>query len=234
MPTIACPTPHRASRFPVTGSCYGTRGQKGKRRCGAREREHVLLAGSRQPRLMVRVPAVLRALTLSSPHSKKICMNAHITHTDPSVQTATLSTVANNLDRLHALATARIFSHMAQSMRSGDVSFSQVTVLFRLYGQGPQRIADLAAAAHLSQCAASRLVSRLEQEGLVVKQQCVNRRERHISLTPVGISFLKQLQQQTATAYKDLLSHIPAHLIQQLLQGLEAIMPFLSPHELSS
>jgi len=161
-------------------------------------------------------------------------MNAHIKHDDPSVQTATLSNAANNLDRLHALASARIFSHMAQSMRSGDVSFSQVTVLFRLYGQGPQRIADLAAAAHLSQCAASRLVSRLEQEGLVVKQQCVNRRERHISLTPVGISFLKQLQQQTATAYKDLLSHIPGHLIQQLSQGLEAIMPFLSPHELSS
>lgn len=162
-------------------------------------------------------------------------MNAHIEPGNDSGQLSDISKLAYNLDRLHALASARIFSHMAQSMRSGDVSFSQVTVLFKLYGQGPQRIADLAAGAHLSQCAASRLVSRLEQEGLVEKQQnLANRRERRISLTPAGLVFLKQLQQQTAAAYENLLRHVPPQLIQQLSTDFDALMPFLPPHELAT
>lgn len=162
-------------------------------------------------------------------------MNAYIDPSDNPDASSVLAPLGRHFDHLHSLVAARIFSHMARSMHSVDVSFSQINALFGLYSHGAQRIADLAAAAHLSHCAASRLVSRLEQEGLVRKQyNPANRRERWIHLTPAGIAYLRKLQQETANAYADALQDVPPALAKQLLEVLDGIVPFLPPHELSA
>jgi len=156
-------------------------------------------------------------------------MDAYVDEGNELSQAARLHRLAGCLDQLHGLAAARIFNQMARSMRSGDVSFSQIDALFRLLDHGPQRIADLARAGGLSHCAMSRLVSRLVREGLAQKRANeANRRERLISLTPAGARFLDDLRRNTAAAYAGLLTDVPPERADRLLSALEEILPHLS------
>ncbi|OIO00600.1 MAG: hypothetical protein AUJ49_09590 [Desulfovibrionaceae bacterium CG1_02_65_16] len=153
-------------------------------------------------------------------------MDAYIEHGNSAE--GELPRLGRCMDRMHSLAAAQIFSHMAGSMRSGDISFSQINVLFWLYGHGPQRIADLAQATRLSHCAMSRLVSRLESDGLASKQEnAANRRERLIGLTPGGLDFLRDLQRNTAAAYENVFTGVPPELRGELLAVLERLLPLL-------
>lgn len=159
-------------------------------------------------------------------------MDAHIDTRRGEAEAGRPTRLGCCFDQLHGLAEARIFTHMARFMRSGEVSFSQINVLFRLYGQGPQRIADLARGASLSHCAMSRLVGRLVEEGLAQKQQnSENRRERLVSLTPAGGRFLDELRRNTAAAYESLFTAVPPGLVGRLLAVLEDILPHLPTPE---
>lgn len=159
-------------------------------------------------------------------------MNAYVGTRRSEAEACCPTRLGSCFDHLHGLAEARIFTHMARFMRSGEVSFSQINVLFRLSGQGPQRIADLACGASLSHCAMSRLVGRLVEEGLAQKQQnSANRRERLVSLTPAGGRFLDELRRNTATAYESLFAAVPPKLVGRLLAALEDILPHLPTPE---
>lgn len=161
-------------------------------------------------------------------------MNAHIEPDNDSGNASVTTRLGWHCDHLHSLAASRIFAHLARSMHSVEVSFSQIHTLFCLYNHGSQRIVDLAAQAHLSQCAASRLVSALVQAGLVEKVcNDANRRERLIRLTPAGLAYLKDLQQKTASAYEDVFQVVPRPLAQRLADILDEIMPLLPPPELA-
>lgn len=161
-------------------------------------------------------------------------MNAHIENDNDAAPAEVLARLGRHCDHLHSLAAAQVFSHMARSMHSVDVSFSQINALFRLYSHGPQRIADLAAGAHLSQCAASRLVERLVGEGLVEKEtNRENRREKLVRLSASGLAYLKDLQQKTAAAYEGILRALPPPLAARLLAVLEEVSVFLPPPELA-
>ncbi|MFU2208472.1 MarR family winged helix-turn-helix transcriptional regulator [Solidesulfovibrio sp. C21] len=162
-------------------------------------------------------------------------MVAYVRSDNAGGPSATLARLGRDFDLLHSLAAAQVFSHMALSMHSVDLSFSQINALFRLYGHGPQRIADLAAGAHVSQCAASRLVERLVAEGLVEKQTNLeNRREKLVRLSAAGLAYLQDLQQKTAAAYESILQALPPPLAQRLLDVLEEIIPHLPPAQLVS
>lgn len=161
-------------------------------------------------------------------------MEAHIEATQGDAAATVRAKLGRYCDHLHSLAAAQIFSQLGRSMRSGDVSFSQVNSLFRLYRHGPQRIGDLAAGVGVSPCAASRLVSQLVAEGLAAKQpNPASRRERLIRLTPDGLAFLKDLQRQTAAAYENVFQDVPPDLAGRLAGILEKILPILPPPELA-
>lgn len=159
-------------------------------------------------------------------------MTAHVQHAKACAETDALSRLGWCFDRLHSLAAAQVFNHMVSAMRSGDVSFSQVNALFRLYAHGPQRIGDLARAVRLSPCATSRLVTRLADEGLVEKRRNEeNRREKRIVLTAAGLKFLDDLERNTADAYRNIFAGVPPELNGRLLDLLEAILPQLPSPE---
>jgi DNA-binding MarR family transcriptional regulator len=70
-----------------------------------------------------------------------------------------------------------------------DLGVSEYEVLERLAepGRGDQRMQELADAVHLSQSALSRVVGRLEAEGLVTRGMCPeDRRGIYACLTPAG------------------------------------------------
>jgi DNA-binding MarR family transcriptional regulator len=71
------------------------------------------------------------------------------------------------------------------------ISVSDFEVLQQLYGAAPKhsmRMHELAEHVHLSQSALSRLIARLEQDGLVERTMCVDdRRSVFTTITPAGI-----------------------------------------------
>ncbi|EGB14434.1 regulatory protein MarR [Pseudodesulfovibrio mercurii] len=161
-----------------------------------------------------------------------MCMDAYI-ESQESGQPEDIARLGRSFDHLHSLAAAQIFTSMARSMHTSDITFSQLNALFRLYTHGPQRIADLAEGAHLSHCATSRLISRLAKEGQVDKQpNAQNRRERLISLTPEGLAFLRSLKLNTTAAYENLFRTLPSSLTDRLQAVLDDILPLLPPPEM--
>lgn len=160
-----------------------------------------------------------------------MCRHAHknLSHSAAADELSP-GTIGHMFDRLHGLAADQVFSHMSRTMHAVDLSFSQLTTLFRLYRHGPQRIGDLAKAVNLSPCATSRLVARLVTENMVAKHPNPdNKRERLVCLLPAGQDYIKELQHCTAAAYEALFCRVPAELRAKLLHVLEETSTYL-PH----
>ncbi len=123
---------------------------------------------------------------------------------------------------------------MAQVMHAVDLSFSQLSTLFRLSRHGSLRIGDLAQGAHLSPCATSRFVARLVTDGLVEKHpNPENRRERLVVLTEQGSAYLERLRRCSAQAYDDLFLNVPSDLKERLLDTFAELKPLI-PQERSA
>lgn len=132
------------------------------------------------------------------------------------------------LDHLHGLAAAPVFQRMATTLRDGDMSFSQLNTLYRLYRNGPQTIAEIAKGAAISQNAASRMVEGLVQGGLVERHEVQSdRRQKRVELTLAGVERLQDLQIFTVNTYAELLAQVPASALRHLIEALEEVGEYL-------
>lgn len=137
------------------------------------------------------------------------------------------------LEYLHSIASAPMFQHMAHALRGGEMSFSQLNAIYLLYRDGPQTIADLAKGVGLSHNAASRMVERLVQGGLVLRNEVASdRRQKRVELTAAGIERLRDLQTTTAAAYAALLAGLPEPLLRRFGETLDELGPHLPVHPL--
>lgn len=138
-----------------------------------------------------------------------------------------------SLEHLHGLVMAEVFQHLAGALHGGEMTFSQLNALFRLYNTGPQTVAAVAKGADLSPAAASRMVERLVQAGLVERREdTVDRRQKRIEVTAEGIARLRTLQRVTADTYRSLLSEAPEEKLKDLATALAAMRPLLPSHPL--
>jgi DNA-binding MarR family transcriptional regulator len=84
---------------------------------------------------------------------------------------------------------------------SSRVSRAQVSVLRVLRDEGPRRISELADAEHVAQPTITKLVARLEQEGLVTRvADPDDGRAVLVGLTPVGREQLRKMSAAAAAA----------------------------------
>lgn len=135
------------------------------------------------------------------------------------------------LEYLHSLASPAAFQRMAHALRDGEMSFSQLNALYQLHHEGPQTIADIARWVNLSHNAASRMVDRLVQGGLVERNEVpTDRRQKRVELTQAGIDWLYVLQTTTANSYAALLAQIPAAELDRLAEVLERVNAYLPAH----
>jgi DNA-binding MarR family transcriptional regulator len=84
---------------------------------------------------------------------------------------------------------ARIHGALERALKEHDLGVSEFEVLERLAVDGGQerRMHDLGQAVHLSQSALSRVVARLEQDGLVTRGLCPeDRRGIYVHITDAG------------------------------------------------
>jgi DNA-binding MarR family transcriptional regulator len=85
---------------------------------------------------------------------------------------------------------ARAHCALERALKAHDLGVSEYEVLERLVGDPPEhkrRMQDLGEAVHLSQSALSRVVGRLEQDGLATRGICPqDRRGIYVSITDAG------------------------------------------------
>lgn len=102
-----------------------------------------------------------------------------------------VSSETDLVDAYRALLSqhARITCAMDRELKAHDLGMSEFEVLERLYTQGckKRRVQELADAVHLSQSALSRVIGRLEKDGLVFRAMCAeDRRGIFVELTDEG------------------------------------------------
>jgi DNA-binding MarR family transcriptional regulator len=156
------------------------------------------------------------------------------THSHPSVNATTgLKDVSLSLEHLHGLVMGEVFQYLAGALHGGEMTFSQLNTLYRLYRNGPQTVAAVAGGADLSPTAASRMVERLVQAGLVERRENkTDRRQKHIEVTADGIERLKDMQATTMAVYSSLLAKAPGETLGKLATALAGLAPYLPSHPL--
>jgi len=144
-----------------------------------------------------------------------------------------LTHLGRAFDLLHGIVDNHVFMRMSTALRGGEFSFTQLNALYRLYRFGPQTIAELARGVVLSQTAASRMVERLVQNGLVERNEVpTDRRQKLVELTEAGTARLEDLQAFTVRMYAGLLEPLPQELRNRLAAVLADMRPYLPTHPL--
>ena len=96
------------------------------------------------------------------------------------------------VDRWHELlaAHARVHGSLERALKPHELGVSEYEVLERLAGEEfkeQRRMQELGEALHLSQSALSRVVGRLEKDGLAERGMCAHdRRGIYVCITPAG------------------------------------------------
>lgn len=91
------------------------------------------------------------------------------------------------------LATSHSMQALIRSIKASGLSMPQFSVLMRLHYRGPCEVADIGVQLGITAAAASQLVDRLVQCGLLNRvEDSHDRRVRQISLTESGQALVKQ------------------------------------------
>lgn len=78
-------------------------------------------------------------------------------------------------------------------MRNSGLSMPQVSALYRLYYQGQCGVTDIAGHLDVSSAAASQMIERLVQQGLLERSEDPNdRRAKQIALSPAGRALMEE------------------------------------------
>jgi DNA-binding MarR family transcriptional regulator len=147
----------------------------------------------------------------------------------------TATELGTRLDHLHGLVASEVLQHMACALHGAEMSFSQLNTIIRLQSNGAQTIAQLADGADLTHNAASRMVERLTQSGLVERREdAADRRQKQVEITKKGIKRLQDLQAATVSAYADLFVGVPSPVVERLAAALAEARAYLPAHPLSA
>jgi len=127
-------------------------------------------------------------------------------------------------DELQPLAVRLARLLFQEGAGSSRVSRAQVSVLRVLRDEGPRRIGELADAEHVAQPTITKLVVRLEQEGLVTRvSDPDDGRAVLVGLTPAGREQLRKMSAAAATALTRRLEALDAGDRAALTNALPAL-----------
>lgn len=130
--------------------------------------------------------------------------------------------------RHQAYVNAYMYHTEQQDMDHLNMSYRQMGVLFQLRALGVQSVSELAAAVHLTLPAASHLLERLVQRGLIQRSENPHdRRQKQVALTDQGLQFLTDLELGGARAYTRLLQDVPSGILRKLYRCFQQLAPYL-------
>lgn len=132
--------------------------------------------------------------------------------------------VAPELSSRLRLAIARLSRRLRQEATSGDVSPSQLSALATVERLGPLTLGDLAARERVQPPTMTRIVTLLDEAGLVTREvDAGDRRVARVRITPAGARYLeKHRTRKNAYLAKRLRDLTPEEVAR-----LEAAVPIL-------
>ena len=111
-------------------------------------------------------------------------------------------------------------------MRDHDLSYSQISVLYRIHHHGPADIVSLSRELQISKAGAGQLIDRMIQAGwLISKPSPTDKRSKIITLTEEGRALVLSSQTASMDWIDEFINQIPATHKQEIIKG---IMPLIS------
>lgn len=138
--------------------------------------------------------------------------------------------LGQTMRRLHRHISSRVMGGMQDELQELDLSFSQMTALHHLRAHSPATVTLLSESTRLSLPAASHLLERLVQRGLVTRQENPeNRREKLVALTGAGRDVLEQMDSAFVDAYVTTFARLKPETIHAAEHHLRALLVELEP-----
>ena len=131
-----------------------------------------------------------------------------------------LQSMQHTLERNDAMAV------MSQS----GLTIAQLVALHVLAMHGGRTVGGIAACVKLSPAATSHLVDRLVQRGLVVRSEhAVDRRQKQVSISPVGRALVDRLDRARLVGITGLLTHLSPSLRSRLADVMSDLLAEIGP-----
>jgi DNA-binding MarR family transcriptional regulator len=128
-----------------------------------------------------------------------------------------------DVDRLR-IALARIARLVDRQVSGDGMTRTQLSVLGTIARLGPVGISELADIEGLNPTMLSRVLGKLEGDGLVSRAASVeDRRAARVQVTPVGRSLHQRLRRQRSQLFAERLTGMPAEQVDRLLAALPAL-----------
>lgn len=148
----------------------------------------------------------------------------------PQVNREAATRLGHTMRRLHKHISSRVMGGMQDELQELDLSFSQMTALHHLRADSPATVTLLSERTRLSLPAASHLLERLVQRGLVTRQENPeNRREKLVALTDAGRAVLEQMDSAFVGAYISTFARLNPQTIHAAENHLRALLHELEP-----
>jgi DNA-binding MarR family transcriptional regulator len=133
-------------------------------------------------------------------------------------------------------ATMRLyFSTLMGFVRSRNLNFPRMMMLFRLAHRGQCTVSDLSRHMEVSAPAASQLVDKLVEAGYVSRvENRDDRRIRNIEITPRGLKLVQELKNEHKNKINSILDAIPEEeqeAVQRSLHSLNVIVRSMQQHD---
>lgn len=140
----------------------------------------------------------------------------------------------NVLRRWSEVFMGRSMRDFSVFMRNSGLSMPQVSALYRLYYQGPCGVTDIADHLAVTTPAASQMIERLVQQGLLERNEDPNdRRAKQIALSPAGRALMERSIEARVRWMAELttvLSPAEQATIAAALDALTSAATELDPH----
>ncbi|WP_412029291.1 MarR family winged helix-turn-helix transcriptional regulator [Deinococcus yunweiensis] len=144
---------------------------------------------------------------------------------DPGAIRSASELLGHTMRRLHKHISSQVMSSMQDELQDLDLSFSQMTALHHLRAFAPTTVTLLSEHIHLSVPAASHLLERLVQRGLVTRDENPdNRREKLIALTDAGRGVLEQMDSAFVNAYVTTFARLRPETVLAAQQHLQSLL----------
>lgn len=149
------------------------------------------------------------------------------TTADPDQATTTLPSMATDAPDIDVARLRAAIVRLSRRMRKhdlADLTPTQLSALATVARDGPLRLGDLAAAERIAPSTLTRLVSALEDRGLLERRTVPgDARACLVSVTGPGTLMLSQIQRETTTLLTDSLLTLPPGQLAALAAALPAL-----------
>jgi DNA-binding MarR family transcriptional regulator len=140
--------------------------------------------------------------------------------------------LAQALWRLSEMAFADWTGRMTEMAQVHGLTLREISTLYELSLDGSLKVSEIAARTGLSKAAASQMVERMVQQGLLERaENPANRREKLVRLSLQGRTMTRQFDQAILEQVTQVLARVSDKKIRSLLRALSAVLKELEAGE---